>query len=436
MIGRLARPELLWVALGQTATLLAGVVTLKLLTSLLGPEDYGRFALGLTVAGSLNLFVYGPIGQALARYFHICTGRGTVREMDRLVAYLLRGSALVVAVVGSVAAILAATAAGAAWGALVFVALAYGVASGVLSVSLAEMNARRERRGYALLQSADALFRLAAAAALILAVGATGAAAMGGFLAGSLVSLLIVRFALRKAPAGRDVRGLFGAGALGREFGAYALSIMLFAIPGIFASFGDRWVILRTLSDAHVGIYVALLQIANAPANLLLAVFSQTMNPIIFQRAGDTSSAEAMRASRRLLYRALLLLAVVLIVVTGASYVFGEMIVRLMTSPAFAPYAKLLWVLVLSAAIFQLAQALASEAFLYNRPFLLFLPKLLYAATFLGLSLWLVRSWQLEGVAIAGVAAAVLYLLLVLASNARAARMRGMPRSSPAGGGT
>lgn len=436
MIGRVARPELLWVALGQVLILLQRILALKLLTSLLGPEHYGRFEIGLTVAGSLTLFVYGPLGQALARYFHICSGRGTLGEMDRLVAYLLRVSAVIILFVGGAATILATTRSGIAWGVLVAVALVYGVSSGRLSVYLAELNTRREQRGYAMLQSADALFRLAAAATLILIAGATGTAAMGGFVAGSLVSLLIVRFVMGKAPAGRDVRGLFSAGALGREFGGYAFSISLFAIPAMLAGFGDRWIILQTLSPAHVGIYVVLSQIAYAPANLLLAVFAQTMNPVIFQRAGDTSSASAMRASRRLLYRALLLLAAFLIVVAGFSYAFGEVIVRLMTSADFAPYAKLLWVLVLSAAIFQLAQALASEAFLYNRPLLLFLPKLLHAATFLGLSLWLVRGRQLEGVAIAGVAAAAFYLALVLAINAYAARAYGLTSSSSSGGGT
>ena len=268
------------------------------------------------------------------------------------------------------------------------------------------------------------------------AKSATGAAAMSGFLAGSLASLLLARFALKKASASRDVRGLFSVGALGREFGGYAFSITLFAIPGILSSFGDRWIILQMLSAAHVGVYVALSQIANAPANLLLAVFSQTMNPVIFQRAGDASSAEAMRASRRLLYRALLLLAALLILVTGVSYMFGEVIVSIMTSPDFAPHAGLLWVLVLSAAIFQIAQALASEAFLLNKPFMLFFPKLLHAATFLGLALWLVRDRQLAGVAIAGVAAAAVYLALVLATNLYAARARGLTSSLPAGNGS
>ncbi|MBI3526323.1 MAG: oligosaccharide flippase family protein [Betaproteobacteria bacterium] len=433
----MAHSELLWVVTGQLLTLLLGMVTLKLLTTLLGPQDYGRFALGLTLAGTLNLFIYGPMGHAVARYFHICSSRGTSGDLERLVSILLRGSAAIIFLGGIVATLWVSSGAERSWGMLLFLALGYGVSSGTLSVYLADLNTRRERQTYALLQSADALLRLAGAVVLAIVVGvkdSAGDAAMAGFLLGSLASLLIVRFLQKKSspPVTRGWRELFGAGALGREFGGYAFSITLFAIPAIFASYGDRWIIQQTLSIAQVGFYVALAQIANAPANLMLAVFSQTINPIIFQRAGDSSSIEAMRSSRHQLYRALLLLAFLLALVTGVSYVFGEWIVVILTSPDFAPYAGLLWVLVLAAAIFQIAQALAAEAFLYNRPFLLFLPKMLHASVFLGMALWLVVGSQLEGVAIAAVVAAAIYLPLVLTVNARAAKARGLDVSPSA----
>lgn len=429
MIVRGTRSELLWIVAGQVLTLLLGMLTLKLLTYLLGPEEYGRFALGLTVAGTLNLFVYGPLSHAVARYFHICANRGSLEELNRLVKLLLQGIALSVLVVSIAVAMLAYTwtAADFGWGLLILAALGYGVAGGTLSVWLADLNTRRERRSYAVLQSADALLRLTGSVVLVLLVGVMGSAAMLGFLLGAIASLMLTWWVRKAPPAGtQSHRKLFGKDTLSREFGAYASSISLFAIPAIFASYGDRWIIQQLLTDAHVGIYVALAQIANAPANLILAVFSQTINPILFQRAGDTTSGESMRDSRQILYRAMLLLIGLLALMTVVSYVFGEWIVITLTSPDFAPYARLLWVLVLSAAIFQVAQALAAEAFLFNRPVLLFIPKMLHAVVFLGLSLWLVGSRQLEGVAIAAVIAAAVYLPLVLATNARAARARGL----------
>lgn len=426
MTDRIARRELIWVALGQMFTLLLGIATLKALTSLLGPEDYGRFALGLTVAGALNLFIYGPISHAVARYIHLCPQHDIAMALDRVVAFVLRWCSTVVIAVGIVAALATGLSLGVAWGVLLSITVAYGVSSGVIAILLADMNTRRRRRGYAVLQSADALLRLIAAALLVSVTGAAGTAAMTGFLLGSLAALVLGKFVLKShTPAFGKVTGLFAKGQLGWGFGKYVLSISVFAVPAILASYGDRWIIQHSLSEAHVGVYVALAQIANAPANLMLAVFSQTLNPIIFQRAGSAGPDEAMHSGRRLLYRALFLLSILLASVTLGSYVFGEWIVRLLTSPGFVPYANLLWVLVLAAALFQAGQALASEAFLYNKPFLLFLPKLAHAVIFLGLSFWLVTSRQLEGVAIAAVVGAAVYLPLVMRVNARAARAHG-----------
>lgn len=432
MIGRGTRSELLWIVSGQGLTLLLGMLTLKLLTYLLGPEEYGRFGLGLTVAGTLNLFVYGPIGHAVARYYHICTSRDSLDELNRLVKFLLQATALIVLVAGLAAVWMVADS---SWGMLMLAALGYGVASGTLSVWLADLNTQRERRNYALLQSADALLRLAGSVILVICVGMLGSAAMSGFLLGGAAAMMLTWW-VRSKPATmlHNPDKLRNQGLISREFGAYASSISLFAIPAIFASYGDRWIIQQQLTEAHVGIYVALAQIANAPANLILAIFSQTINPILFQRAGDATSSTSMRDSRRMLYRAMLLLVGTLALMTVVSYVLGEWIVITLTSAEFVPYAGLLWVLVLSAAIFQIGQALAAEAFMYNRPFLLFLPKMLHATVFIGLSLWLVGNLQLQGVAIAAVIAAAIYLPLVMASNARAASARGLTTTANAAG--
>lgn len=420
------RNEFLWVAAGQTVTLLLSVATLKMLTSYLGPEAYGRFALGLAVAGTLNLFVYGPLSQAISRYVHLQPTREGSANLSRVIARSLSRSAIIIAFLGSCAALVTSAAAGRAWGTLVALALAYGIAAGHLLSWLAELNARRRRQAYAVLQSTDALLRLACGALLVMTLGADDATAMSGFLVGSLIALLLAKHHLKSNSGFGKRETLDDESALGREFASYAASISLFAVPALLSSYGDRWIIQQTLTETHVGIYVALAQIANAPANLILTVFSQSLNPVLFQRAGSSLSVGGLHASRSLLYRALLPLATLLALLTWICYAFASVIVTFMTSPEFAPHAELLWLLVLAAAVFQVGQAMAAEAFLYNRPSLLFVPKLVYAVVFLGLSLWWVADLQIGGVALAALVAALVYAPLVMITNARAAHALGV----------
>lgn len=424
-----ARGEFLWVLVGQGLTLVLSIAMLKVLTWQLGAEEYGRFALGLSIAGVLNLFVYGPLVQAVSRYFHLSAAAGAVAEFNQLVGWLLRWIAVSVAVAMGLAFLVGDwldLSLGTGWAALILIALLYGLASGTLSVYLADFNTRRQRRSYALLQSADALLRLAGAAALAAWAGATADLALAGFLLGSAVIMTVAWLSRRgmigAAAARQGGRALFAPGSRGRQFAGYTLSFSLFAIPSMFICYGDRWVVQQTMSAADVGIYVAIAQIANAPANLMLAVFSYTLNPILFQQAGNAASAESLRSSRQLLYRAATFLVVVLAGVVAVSVVFDAWIVNLLTSPEFVPHARLLWILVLSASLFQIGQALASEAFVHNRPFLMLFPKLTHAALFIALAIWLIGRWQLEGVAIAAVVSAAVYLLLVVSANARARR--------------
>lgn len=417
-LGKSAYLELFWVAAGQGVTLLLGIVTLKILTSLLGPESYGQFALGLSIAGGLNLFFYGPLSQAVSRYFHICSESGHPAALDRVLAQALKRVSWGVVLGGALIAALLEILSLAQWIVLVLVALGYGIFSGVLSVYLAQINTRRQRRRYSMLQSADAALRLMAATALIMCWAHSAVLALAGFLLGSLLVCGLARKNSGEEGHSEALPPASSVQSLGQDFTRYAASFSLFAVPGIFAVYGDRWLIQQAMTDADVGIYVALAQIAAAPANLLLSIFSQTLNPILFQRAGAASSPASVRASRFLLYRALVFFVFSLFVVVVVSAIFGATLVQWMTSAAFAQHGSLLWNLVLSAAVFQIGQALAAEAFVYNRPFLMFFPKTAHALVFLGLAFLLVGERGLEGVALAAVFAAFVYLILVVVMNA------------------
>ena len=69
--------EIIWVIVGQILTFIGGFAGIKILTNVMGPEGYGKLALGMTIAGMMNMFVFGPIGQVILRFF-----RSTVKEMS------------------------------------------------------------------------------------------------------------------------------------------------------------------------------------------------------------------------------------------------------------------------------------------------------------------------------------------------------------------
>jgi len=55
------RHEMIWVVVGQILAFLGAFAGVKILTNVMQPEGYGLLALGMTIAGLLNMFIYGPI---------------------------------------------------------------------------------------------------------------------------------------------------------------------------------------------------------------------------------------------------------------------------------------------------------------------------------------------------------------------------------------
>lgn len=418
MMGKPVGTELFWVVAGQGMAFLLNIVTLKVLTSQLGAVEYGRFVLGLSIAGGLGLIFYGPLSQAVSRYVHVCSEAGQQHVLPLLRAAYLRRLALAAALLAVVLVLVLALLSLPEWVALTVVALGYGAATGALLVYVAELNTRRQRRICSLLQSVEVLLRLLVAILLVSWVGRSALWALAGFMMASLAVGWWARSVVNKHTEGLLASRPATVDAVIPGFFRYTASFSLFAIPAMFSLYGDRWLVQQMLTQSDVGIYVALNQIAAAPANLLLAIFSQLLHPILFQRAGGGQALASVHASRMLLYRALSVLVFVLFGIVAVSALFGEWLTGWLTSTEFARHGGLLWQLALAAGIFQIGQALAAETFVHNRPFLLFFPKMAHAVSFLGLAYLWILPRGLEGVALAAVVAALIYLLLVAVTNA------------------
>ncbi|MFM2394687.1 MAG: hypothetical protein RLZZ546_2669, partial [Bacteroidota bacterium] len=57
-----------WILSGQIATVIGSFFLVRVLTEYLDPVDYGKLALGLTVAGFVNQLVMGGISNGITRF--------------------------------------------------------------------------------------------------------------------------------------------------------------------------------------------------------------------------------------------------------------------------------------------------------------------------------------------------------------------------------
>lgn len=413
-----------WILVGQFLGFTGGFIGIKALTNLLGPEEFGQLALGITISGILTLLVYSPVANVVIRYFSVCRERG---QLSLYFALLRKSHGRMAA--AFLAAVVAAGGvtwlfAGGEWALFAVLSTLFGVVSGVNASFVALQSAIRQRKNVALHQGADVWLRIGLAIAFAVLFGQTGLSALFGYMTGTLlVTFSQWWYALRNPVirehwrlAARDPgeeREVF------REFSSYAASFMVFAGFAAVSMYADRWIIQFYSGERGVGIYAAILQIASSPVNILFAMINQLMIPIIFERAGTLSTPSQAKRSAALLWTTVLASGAVSLLILLLLFLFSEPLVRLLTNREFAAYHQLLWIMAAGQILFQLAQLLTIKGCYCNSPRVYFLPKALQAVSFTAIAFCLVSPLSVYGVALATLGSSLLYLVTILFANRR-----------------
>lgn len=198
-------PEFGWVVSGQALAFLGAVVSIKVLTTALGPAAYGELALGLAIAGALYMFVYGPIEQTVLRFVSVYQERGRlgsfgvqVRSLHRIVGGWLLGAACITGLVLWVAI-------GTQWALLVVLAMVFSIVSGAGTSLNSLLMGLRERRIVAFYQGLEPWMRLLVALAAVTLIHVAGLVALLGFIGGTLLAVTIEAcYALKARPGLRS----------------------------------------------------------------------------------------------------------------------------------------------------------------------------------------------------------------------------------------
>ena len=68
-----------WIISGQMATITGALVSVRMLTEYLSPDQYGHFALGLSIAVMVNQLIFGGISNGIGRYFSIANDNRDIK---------------------------------------------------------------------------------------------------------------------------------------------------------------------------------------------------------------------------------------------------------------------------------------------------------------------------------------------------------------------
>ena len=296
-----------WVASGQIISALAALISIRIMTELLRPEEFGRITLLVGVAALALGLTANPHLQAMIRYYPEWRMNGRVDVLRRVATGLIAtlvAVAVLVLVGGWGVAALTSDANGYV-GLLVAALLVVDV---LRSFELAFFNAARRQRSAAIVQVADAWSRPLLAMLAVLAFGSSAEAALAGYIAGSLLVVVVMHMMTRLEgadpvlPAGLTAtNGQLGTDQLSKAIKRYALPLAPLAIFGWISGMGDRYVIGGLLGMAEVGLYAAAYGLASRPFLMLSGIIEQTLRPVLQNAIATGDGGRIAQAKRAML---------------------------------------------------------------------------------------------------------------------------------------
>lgn len=288
-----------WAALGQIASVIGALASIRLLTEVLSPDEFGGFTLlvGL-VALSLGLTAF-PYLQAILRFYPEYVQRRELPSLRAVSSHKLRCSVLSAAGALTLGWIIASDRVGVGhWSAGILIA-ALLVVDAYRSFEVVMLNAARRQRAVALISAADALLRPLMALAAVTVFGASANAALLGYLLGGAITISLIPVTMRRegrprvSEAPTDLNHDLSA-AIRR----YAWPLVPVALAGWLSGMGDRYLLGGLLGLKEAGLYAAAYGLASRPFLSMFAVIELTMRPVLQNAVAAKDPTEVARAKR------------------------------------------------------------------------------------------------------------------------------------------
>ena len=397
-----------WIVLGQVMVVLGALVSVRVLTELLSPAAYGELALGMTLATLVNQTLLGPLSGGLARFYSPAVEHGDISgylKAARKLIYYATGIIILI----SILVVLGLKITGlTSWIGIATTAFIFAILSGYNACLSGIQSAARQRAVVAMHQGADPITRLIIAAAMLMWLGATSAAAMLGYSIATLLVLGSQAFFFRKIIA-KQASTVDEGRNWEDEIWKFSLPIGTWGIFTWVQLVSDRWALQLFSTTEEVGKYAALYQLGYYPVALITGMAMQFLVPILYQRAGDASdskrNASVKKLSWQLTWATLGLTSIVFL----GTLLLHTLVFRILVAKEYGSVSYLLPWLLLAGGVFASGQALASNLLAQMKTREMMAAKIITALVGVALNVLGAYCYGITGIVSAGVLFAILY---------------------------
>lgn len=291
---RLARESLVVIG-GQVTAAMTTLAAIRLITEVLSSDSYGRIVLTLAVLSLMQSLLVSPLLAAQLRFHPEVRAGGRESDLRRAIASNLIWGGTPVLVVASFLTCLLAISLG---DGTLFIVMVVGsiwlAATGLCGYFKNILNAKRQQFGLAVTAVAEAALKPGVAVLVVIWLGVSTAAFVGGQALGVLIATLVAAvWTLCQGEQATYASRTIGVSSyapgshrlLAKEIRRYAVPLVPLALVNWILHLSDRYLLMWFHGPSDVGVYAAAYGLLSQPFLLLGSIATLIFRPYLFEAA-------------------------------------------------------------------------------------------------------------------------------------------------------
>jgi len=413
--------EFSWVILGQGINVILSLIIVKIISQM-GPNDYGVYALIITVAALLGL-IFGSFQQGFIRYFYDYKNENKEGIYVNLFFKFLSVSVIFLL---TLVLIFSLTSSGYLNEYSIFFLITAGLM--VVSTKVSELfnswfNILRKRKINTILLSSEKALIILFFALLIIYDSLSLVNVIGFIFISTLLFAIIKTFTLKKIiskPITLDKTEKFNLQKdMRKRVWVYSTPFLIWAFAGWLQLNGEKWIINGILSVKEVGIYAIMMAIVNALVVIPGNVINEFATPIIFKNYADLKNIANIKKGYLYIKIIMLLVFALTILSTVVTYFFAKDLIIIISSNEYVNYWYLLPLLTFGIGLFYTGQTQTILGMALDEPKKYLFPKLLIGGLSIVFNLLFIKAFGLNGVAYTIILIGLLYVLHITFINGK-----------------
>lgn len=407
--------EFLWVALGNTINILGVLLIIKLFTKRLSPTEYGIYYLSLSVSIFVNQIFFGPLSNAVSRYFIISVSENESRDLLFNTYLIIKKIVLILSILFIISILILVNSGEYKHIFLLTSTYLFSIFTGISSIISSLQNINRQRKIAAFFQVLDAIIKILVTYFFINLFSKSANVVSIATTTGSFILLISQLLYIYRTE--NDLILDFNINYIKK----WHVKLVNFSLPfsfwGIFTwaqISSDRWFLGKFSDTNSIAKYAVLFQIGYYPLTILMGYIVQTITPILFHRAGNGHDLNKINNSTALNLKIATLSIIISIIGFLFIFIFHDYISIIFTSSQYYEVSKYLPFMILSGGLFATSQILSLDFLSQMKINELMIIKITTALLGILISYILIKKLGFIGAIYSNISFSLIYLLTIL----------------------